>query len=157
MGSVSNATIADSISQDLAWPPPFVPVHLRQAVGAIMGNNKDLGRVPQAAPGSREPDPQAVPALPGFDPSRIAVELSGISGRFSRLSLIRAVSPHHLHHTPGRIFGAVDDALRADPLCRCIDLDRWTRGSDRSGDAGETVKQGSTVGESAGPEGIAHD
>lgn len=29
----------------------------------------DLGRVP-LAPGSREPDQQAVPALTGFDPSR---------------------------------------------------------------------------------------
>lgn len=27
-------------------------------------------RVPQAEPGSREPDPQAVPAASGFDPSR---------------------------------------------------------------------------------------
>jgi hypothetical protein len=31
---------------------------------------KGDGRVP-SAPGSREPDPQAVPALTGFDPSRI--------------------------------------------------------------------------------------
>ncbi len=31
--------------------------------------DNDAGRVP-LAPGSREPDPQAVPALTGFDPSR---------------------------------------------------------------------------------------
>jgi hypothetical protein len=98
------------------------------------GMEQDDGRVPDGTGLSSPTEPQEGLGPTGFDPSRVAHELSGISGLFSRLALVRAVSPLHLHHTPGYVFGAVDDALRSDPLCQRVGVDKWWRDSDGDGD-----------------------
>lgn len=63
--------------------------------------SEDVGRVP-LAPGSREPDQQAVPALPGFDPSRDVALM-----RMDITHLIYAID----HGYFGDVFGLADSAF----------------------------------------------